>query len=120
MGNSDPVSCKHRMMIRLLGSDPRLWRCESSTVDPGIVGCSALLVEGRSWMGEPRWFTVPQPITCVRCNDGTCTSLDCDVCADCGSASRRPVVGPACDCDWPDIPSHREWCATNRAVGGAR
>lgn len=106
--------CTHTTKVRCLGSDPRQYRCFTGDAAPR--GCGARFVEGRSWMGEPKWITMPDPTCCDYCLDGFCTSVDEEPCKQCGATSMRPKVGPACNCDWAFVSmTHRATCPLSTA-----
>lgn len=88
----DFTDCEHRVKVRLLGADPRLWQC-SAARGMDVEGCNAIFVEGRPWCDEPSWITTAAATAtdfhCVICLDGKCTTVDEKPCRGCGSASTR-------------------------------
>ncbi len=112
------TACNHITKVRCLGSDPRQYRCFTGNEPPR--GCGARFVEGRSWVGEPKWIDMPATTSCEYCLDGFCTSVDNAPCPRCGAVSQRPKVGPACNCDWALVSrTHRDTCPL-AAAGATR
>jgi len=86
------ADCLHRVKVRLLGYDPRLWQC-GGNVGFGDIACGQLFVEGHTSRGEPAWLPLGvfshHDICCGHCLDGFCTSVDEKPCDRCDRTSAR-------------------------------
>jgi hypothetical protein len=98
VGNA--ARCEHQTKCRLVGADPRLYRCIGSlaTLSPNDTGCNELFVQGRTWRGEQRWIPVGTKnmtdIDCTWCLDGLDTPLRGGPCPNCARTFNTPDHRP--------------------------